>query len=95
MRLAAKRDENEPEIVDGLERVGIHVFRSLPCDLLTFRAIRCPHCHGNQWLPLEVKMPHARQRNDQKAQTEFLRLTGVPIVRTLDDALRSVGVLHV
>lgn len=94
MRRAAKRDENEPEIVDALEQVGIHVYRHLPVDLLTFRMTRCRHCGGNQWKPLEVKMPHARPRKDQADQQEFLALTGTPVVRTVEQALRAVGAIR-
>jgi hypothetical protein len=91
VRRDAKRDENEPEIVDALERCGVHVWRHLPCDLLTYRQVCCPVCRGNNWLPLEVKMPHAKARADQPDQRAFLALTGTPIVRSAEDAIEALA----
>ena len=86
IRHAAKRDENELAIVAALEAAGVHVWRlHTPCDLLCFRLGR--------FYPLEVKTEDARPRKDQEAQTEFLRITGTPIVRTVGDALRAVGAI--
>lgn len=86
-RYAARRDENEKVIVDALEKAGVHVWRlHTPCDLLCWRL--------GKLYTLEVKVPEARPRKDQEAQIEFLRVTGTPIVRTPDDALRAVGVVR-
>jgi hypothetical protein len=86
-RHAKKRDANEAEIVEALERCGVHVWQlDRPCDLLTLRMGR--------WLPLEVKMPRAHPRKDQAAQNEFLALTHTPVVRCAEDALRAVGAIR-
>jgi hypothetical protein len=86
-RTAKRRDANESEIIAALEAVGVHVWQlDRPCDLLTFRLGR--------WQPLEVKMPHAHPRKDQAEQQEFLALTKVPVVRSIDDALRAVGAIR-
>lgn len=86
-RYAKKRDANEAAIVDALEAAGVHVWRlDTPCDLLTFRL--------GKWLPLEVKMPHARLRKDQQDQQDFLALTHTLVVRNADEALRAVGAIR-
>jgi hypothetical protein len=87
MRRAAKRDASEVAIVDALRQAGYWVYRMIqPCDLLVYRSGR--------WWVLEVKLPGARPRKDQEAQQEFLRLTGTPIVRTPEEALRAVGAIR-
>ena len=84
MNYAMRRDENEREIVAALEQAGVHVWRlHTPCDLLCFRLGR--------FYALEVKTPEARPDKRQEAQTELLRVTGCPIVRTPEQALRAVG----
>lgn len=87
MRYAAKRDLVENEIVDALEQAGVHVWRlHTPCDLLCHRLGRT--------YTLEVKTPGARKDKRQEAQAEFLRVTGTPIVRTPEEALRAVGAIR-
>lgn len=88
MRLYAKKvDSNQPEIVEALRRVGVSVWViGEPCDLLTrFRG---------RWQPLEVKRENAKPRKDQARQQEFLRVHEVPVVRTVDEALKAVGAIH-
>jgi hypothetical protein len=82
LRWDAKRDACEPDIVEALERVGVMVWRKLPCDLLTF--------YRGLWLPLEIKDPWARPDKRQREQQEFLALTKTPIVRTPESALAVV-----
>lgn len=87
LRHNPKRDAAEKAIVEALEAAGTHVWRlNTPCDILAFRL--------GKFYALEVKNPGARPRKDQEAQTEFLRVTGAPVVRTPEDALRAVGAIR-
>lgn len=83
-----RRDKNEPEIVQELERCGIRVHRiSSPgfADLVTYSKR-----HG--LLLLEVKSRTGRQTAQQvKHTTEGWP---VQIVRTVEDALQACGVTH-
>jgi hypothetical protein len=85
---ARKRDDSEPNIVKALEKAGFKVWKELPCDLLVYRPDK-----GFQ--TLENKTPtktgKRRKRKDQKAQDEFIRLTGTPVALTAEDALRKLG----
>lgn len=81
-----KRDDNELEIVQALERAGCVVYRlDQPFDLLVgFAGIT----HA-----IEVKNPKGKNRL-QKGQVEFFeKWNGRPveIVTTADEALRVVG----
>lgn len=85
-RYANRVDTAQKPIVDGLRDVpGIQVWVIRePCDLLTlFR---------NRWLPLEVKSDTscARTRKDQGKQKEFLAATGVPVVKTVQEAIEAI-----
>lgn len=88
-RYATKRDASEGPIVDALRGVGAMVYRlDEPCDLLVW--------YRERWTTLEVKTPwgkagQARTDKRQEAQTNFLRLTGTPIVKTPLEALRCIG----
>lgn len=83
MRRAAKRDENEPEIVRALERAGCLVERlDRPVDLLVARA-------GRLYL-LEVKS----KRGSLTAEQEKFLARGWPSTRVVWDvpqALAAVG----
>ena len=84
LRYDARRDENEPEIVEALEAVGAKVLRLDDIDLLVgFR--------GVNYL-LEVKMPKGRLN---KKQEKFFRgwVGQVNIVRTVNQALRLIGAI--
>jgi hypothetical protein len=85
-RYAVRRDENEPEIVSALEKVGAVVAKmSKPCDLLVrFRY---------QFFPMEVDNPKSKYRKRSKEQLQTLQRLGIPMVRTVDEALRIIGVL--
>lgn len=82
-RWASRRDENESEIVDALRAVGCQVERlDRPCDLLVrFR--------GRPYL-LEVDGITRNRKRAQK-QLDFIRDWEVPLVKTIDQALRAVG----
>lgn len=88
-RWSARRDENEPQIVRDLERVGAKVRRmGRPCDLLVK--------FGGRVYLLEVSNPDAvgaKYRKRDKAQLEFLDQWQVPIVHTSDEALRCIGAM--
>jgi hypothetical protein len=89
-RFAKKRDAVEPFIVNALEEAGWLVWRlDRPCDLLCFKAAK-------GFRPLEVKTGRGKslrviKDKRQKEQTDFLILTGTPIVRTPEEALRALG----
>lgn len=85
-RYAAKRDANEPAIVRALEQVGAVVEKlKQPCDL----AVRFRY---RQYL-IEVTNPANKYRKRSKAQLETLERLQIPIVSTVDEALRVIGVL--
>ena len=83
-KYAKRIDQAQPAIVKALRKAGVRVWIiSEPCDLLTqFRG---------RWQPLEVKNLDARPRSDQVEQQQFLAETGVPMVRTPEQALAAVG----
>lgn len=81
-RYARKVDATQAEIVAALRKEGVSVWIiSTPVDLLTL------YC--GVWRPLECK-PLKRNRNDQEAQDQFLRTTGVKRVRSPQEALAAV-----
>ena len=83
-RYDARRDANEPEIVEALEAVGAKVLRLDDVDLLV--AFR-----GNMYL-LEVKTPQGRLNKKQAAF--FREWAGyVWIVRTPEQALALIGAI--
>lgn len=91
MRQAAKRDNNEGEIVAALEAVGCVVHRlsqkGVP-DLLV------GYVHPISKLPrttlIEVKEPRGKLTTDQE-EWHALFIGEVHIVRTIDEALEAVG----
>ena len=85
LRYDARRDENEPEIVEALESVGAKVLRLDDVDLLVgFR--------GVNYL-LEVKT--AKGRLNKKQEKFFRGWVGqVNIVRTVDQALGLIGAIE-
>lgn len=88
-RQAAKRDENEPEIVRLLELAGARVWRlAQPFDLLVgFR--------GRLWL-LEVKTEKGRLTREQLRDYDLATADGLPvaIVKTAGEALRAIGAVR-
>jgi len=89
MRMAAKVDNNQAAIVDALRKCGISVHstaalgRGFP-DLICAKGSRA-------WL-IEVKGPKGKLTEDQ--EIFMMHWQGdVHIARTVDDALRIVGVI--
>lgn len=86
-KYAPRRDVTEPEIVDGLEAIGWECRRlssgELP-DLL------CRHRASGRYELLEIESGHyKRVRTD--AQRTMLADWRIPIVKTLDEAVRTLG----
>lgn len=86
-RYAARRDRNEPDIVEGLEACGWECKRlsseELP-DLL------CRHRGSGQLALLEIETGSYKRRRS-KEQLAMLRAWSIPIVKTLDEAVRALG----
>ena len=83
----ARRDANEPEIIEYLERCGY------PCarignvgDLLVWNP------NSRHWVCLEVKTPDGRLTPPQKKYREKYPDHDIPIVRNRDQALLEVRV---
>lgn len=87
-RYAAKRDANEQEIIDALERVGADVTQlDEPADLLVdFRGT---------WHLLEVKVSERSKLTDKQANFHSAHPGRVRIVWTPLMALRAVGAASV
>lgn len=96
MRRAAKVDTTQRDIVDGLRAAGAQVFiLGQPCDLLV-------RYYSNRyrewtWQTLECKTPRGKKSpkavvdKRQLAQIEFLAATRTPVVLSLSDAKRELG----
>ncbi len=81
----ARRDANEPEIVDWLELHGFKVHRiGGPGDLLVW------NYDSRHWVCLEVKTEKGRSTPAQKDYAEKNPDIDIPIVRTKEDALLQV-----
>jgi len=87
-RRDVKRDLIEPSVVKALREAYCLVYRSLPSDLLVHREIYGP----GMFKVLECKStPYTDKR--QLEQSNFLFLTGTPIVRSVEEALKEAGVI--
>jgi hypothetical protein len=90
-RYDAKRDANEPDIVDALEGIGCQVWRELPVDLL----YRLPTDPPSVLRTMEVKEPLASGKpkldKRQVEQAEFCAETGTPYVTTPEQAVEIVN----
>lgn len=88
MRVDAKRDEIETDIVNALRAVGCSVWRlndrAVP-DLLVGRA--------KQTYLLEVKSPDGTLTEAQKTFHQYWRGGSLSIVRSVNEALLAVGAL--
>jgi len=94
MRFAAKIDENQPKIVKALYQAG--------CDVQTLAAVGkgCPDLlvsiGGKNYL-LEIKdgdkPPSARRLTPDQVEWHRKWRGQVDIVRTVDEALKAVGLL--
>jgi hypothetical protein len=84
-RRITRPDGSQAEIVDGLRKAGIMVWViGQPCDLLTY------YPPMKRWRTLECKPIKKRNRNDQESQSQFLAITGTPVVRTAEMAIAEV-----
>lgn len=83
-RLAARRDQNEPEIRRALEAVGAIIFdMDEPADLLVrFRG---------SWFVLEVKVAKGKLTAAQVEARELLDSRAIPVVRTAAEAWQAIG----
>lgn len=87
-RHAARRDLIEPDVVKALREAYCLVYRTLPSDLLVHREVYGP----GMFKVLECKSdPYLDKR--QEEQSNFLFLTGSPIVRSVEEALKATGVI--
>jgi hypothetical protein len=85
-RYAARRDDNEPEVVETLEKVGASVERlKWPCDLAVWFRYR-------QFL-IEVHNPKSKYRKRSKKQLDVFAKLGIPMATCGDEALRIIGAL--
>ena len=86
-RQDARRDENEPEIVDHLRDHGYVVDRiGNPGDLIIWNN------DSRHWVVLEVKMPGGRMTPKQIKYREDHPEVDIPIVETKEQALVEVRV---
>lgn len=85
-RIAARRDDNEPGIIQALEQVGAKVEQlRQPCDLaVTFRA---------RHFLIEVDNPESKYRKRKQKQLDTLARMRIPMVQTADEALRVIGAM--
>lgn len=78
-----RRDETEADIVAALEGIGARVERlDQPCDLLV---------RYRGWLFLLEVDGITRYRQRSVKQLEFLRDWQVPLVKTVEEAIRAIG----
>lgn len=81
-----RTDETQPDIVKGLRQCGFQVkIIGRPCDLL----IRARETKRLTLLEVDGITRHRKRDPDQLA---FLAEWEVPLVRTLDDALRALDI---
>ena len=85
-RRDARRDDNERPIIAALERIGAKVEQiSQPCDLaVEFRA---------RHFLIEVDNPESKYRKRKQKQLDTFARMRIPMVRTVDEALRVIGAL--
>ena len=94
-RYAARRDKNQPEIVEALEAIGVYVWTiELPVDLL------CLCMQTKRWFFVEVKNPEhgrptAKQHKRSEIQQKFFEVSEGAlrtVVQTVDDAISYVQI---
>ncbi len=84
-KYAQRRDANEPEILRALRGLpGLQVWKlGRPCDwVMRYR--------GKLFL-IEIDNPASKYRKRDPEQLQFLAEWEVPLVRTIDDALRVLN----
>jgi len=86
-RFAKRRDANEPEIVQALQRCGCLVFSiDRPADLAIW--------YRGKWTLAECKNLKGRGRRltpSQRADHALLPAGSIPIIESVDDALALVA----
>ena len=85
-RYAKRRDETEPDIVQGLRKCGYQVRQQDVPDL----AVRRPEWPDGRVIMLEVD-GITKNRKRGLAQLGFLKAWRIPVVKTLEQALAAVG----
>jgi hypothetical protein len=86
-RFNAKRDANEPEIVEALQAAGASVYRlDQPTDaVLGYRG---------KTLLIEIKMPGASLNENQKKFFAEWKGQTPPILRTVEDAMQLIEAMN-
>lgn len=84
-RRDAKRDANEKQLAKDLRHCGVFVMKISGEDQPDLACY-----YRGQWFMLEVKTEKGRVRKNQNWD-ETIEPGAVPIVRTLDEALRAIG----
>jgi hypothetical protein len=85
-RFAKRRDANERDIIDGLEKLGMLVFQSdQPCDLFVFIP----------WKPVEMclralEVKPKKNAKWQPGQRERLAKLRIPVVTDLAEAIAAL-----
>lgn len=83
----AKRDANEPEIVEALQAAGASVYRlDQPVDLAIGYKGKC--------IFAEVKLPGAKLNENQLKFFSEWRGSTPPILRSVDDALKLLEAMN-
>ena len=87
-RTAARRDNNEREIISALERIAVVFPIDSPADLL----VRFRH----KWFVIEIKAEKGQLTPAQvDARTRLAASPGsIPVVRTVEEALIAIGAIH-
>lgn len=81
----ARRDANEPDIIEALEKEGYKCHRiGNPGDLLVWNP------DSRHWIVLEVKMPDGRLTPKQKDYREKNPDIDIPIVTIGEQAIQDV-----
>jgi hypothetical protein len=86
MRIAARRDKNEPEIIEALIAIGCKVLQLSQegiNDLAVYRL--------NRWYMIEVKTATGKLTEVQKKWPEEIGPDAIPIVRSVEDAFKAIG----
>lgn len=86
-KYAPRRDATEPEIVNGLEACGWECKRLSSEE---FPDLLCRHRGSGRLELLEIESGHYKRKR-KKGQLDMLAAWNIPIVKTLDEAIRALG----
>lgn len=86
-RYAARRDQNEGDIVAGLEAIGWDCKYLSSGDLPD---LLCRHRGTGQLALLEIERGDYKRRRS-KEQKDILARWSIPVVRTFEEAARALG----